>query len=167
MRRRGRTSETSVAAGERLVSRYSPQGSLAATSSRDVLPATYTRSEPSFAPEWLGAIARRIVELSFRPDGWDSYGAASLQQEAIVAAVDLLASYGSVMQTQPAVSLTSDGGLLFEWRNDESYLEYTASPDGWGHVYYADSSEREWDGPVTECILLEKWLWRASRKSED
>ncbi|HET8658153.1 MAG TPA: hypothetical protein VFM55_04045 [Micromonosporaceae bacterium] len=90
-----------------------------------------------------------------------------MQQEAIAAAVDLLANYGSVMQTQPAVSLTNDGGLLFEWQNDESYLEYTALPDGYGYVYYADSTGREWDGPVTECILLEKWLWQASRKSED
>src|SRR5207249_140230 len=137
LQRRRRSADTSVAASERhILPSAGLQSSPVAASSRDVLPATSRGPESYFAPSWLPAITRRIAELSLRREGWDSYGAAAVQPEAIGAVVELVLDYGAAIQTEPVVSLTVEGGLLFEWGNEEAALEYTALPNGSGHVYF-------------------------------
>jgi hypothetical protein len=161
------TSATSIASSERLVPRgIELLASSTASTTSDVFPATYWQPETQLTPSWLPAALRRIVDLSYRPEGWDSYDAAALKPHAITGAIELFAEYGLRIQTDPAISLTPDGGLLLEWENDEASLEYSVSSSGSGSVYYSDNSGREWDGPVNDCTLLEKWLWRASGRLE-
>jgi hypothetical protein len=161
--RRGARAETSVASRDRVVAAgLSPFGNVTAASSREVIPASFQRFEPSFTPPWLSELAIRIVELSRRPKNWDSYGGESLQASAISGAINFLALYGTTMQSQPSLSLTVDGGLLFEWAGDTSSIEVTILPDTSMRVFYSDESGVEWDGPIVECPSIENWLWRSS-----
>jgi hypothetical protein len=162
--RRPVTARTSIAARERLVPRATEaRWSPTATASREVLSPSGTEWEVQFDAHWLGAILRRISALSHLPRGWDSYGGERLQPGAVGSLLMLLTSFQHVIQTEPSVSLTTEGGLLCEWDGRDASLELTANPDGSTHVYFSEPlSGREWEGTVTECSLLEKWLWQSS-----
>lgn len=136
----------------------------AAASTYDVLPAGGSGARGvRLAAPWLPGIVRRISELMMRPEGWDSYGAQPLNPDAIMPFARLVLEFGSVIQQPPRLSLTSEGGLLSEWGDDQVSLEFESYGDRPARVYYLDSaSGQEWEGPASECVLLEKWMWQAS-----
>jgi hypothetical protein len=164
MAERWTSTETSVAGRERTgPHNVQFRRSSAVATSHEVLPASGSARDVAFVPPWLPDVARRIIELSRRRDGWDSYGARGLQEGAVEPVIRLLVDLGSVIQSPPSVSLTVDGGLVCEWNSGGASLEFTSSPTGESRIYYCEElSGREWEGPAAESVWLEKWLWKAS-----
>lgn len=162
--RRRQRGALSVAARDRVAtSNYSQRASAAASASREVLPASGSSWRPEYTAPWIASVSRRIMELASRPPGWDSYGGDPLHPDAVDPVVELLSGFGSAIQTAPSISLTSDGGLLLQWNSGEASIDFTTHPSQPAEVYYAEvMSGKEWEGPASECSLLEKWLWRAS-----
>lgn len=115
------------------------------------------------SPPWLPTLHKRVAELATRSDGWDSYSARALDLDAVGVLGDLLGRFASVMQTEPTLSLTDDGGLLCEWASNESALEIRMEPREPPWLYYFEPlTLREWTVAASECLTLEKWIWQAS-----
>lgn len=134
----------------------------AAASTREVLPVGSDASR-DLVPGWIHAFINRVVELGQRSDGWDSYGARALQYPAVEVTIEFLSLFAYAIQSDPMMSLTTEGGLLLAWQNSAGIVEVVMEPDAEPHVLYEDLLRGvEWDGPVREAILLEKWLWQAS-----
>ncbi len=154
----------SVASGLRMVPRSAEiRSNATAMSSREILPATPIWGEEGLLSSWLVNTARRIGELSHLPDGWDSYGASSLKGATADLLFKLLVNLNSVIQTEPYISLSGEGGLVAEWESAQSSLELLANPREEVMVYYRDrATNREWEMPASRCDRLDKWLWRAS-----
>jgi hypothetical protein len=160
--------ETSLASRERLTPGWvGVQSSPNAASTREVLPTAQFVQERRIVPPWVPAASKRIAELSSRRKGWDSYDGEPMQPGAVVSVGLLIAEFGHALQTNPVISLTGDGGVLLEWENEQASLEYATFGDASAHVYYSEPSGREWEGPAAECVMLEKWLWRASGRPAD
>jgi hypothetical protein len=134
-----------------------------AMTSREVLSAT---SRPARTyPAWLPDVITRVIELGRRPLGWDSYGGRPLDLDAASRTVVLLRSLSSLIQEPPSVSMTAEGGLSCEWRSDNTELLLNVEPGAVPAVYFSDElAEREWEGPIDTCPMLEKWLWQASAR---
>jgi hypothetical protein len=132
-----------------------------AMTSREVLSAT---SRPARTyPVWLPDVITRVIALSRRPLGWDSYGGRPLDLDVASSTLVLLRNLSSLIQAPPSISLTAEGGLSCEWRSDNTELLLNVEPDAVPLVYFSDElSEREWEGQIDACPMLEKWLWQAS-----
>ncbi len=157
--------ETSLVSQERLALPWTEiHGSPVAASSREVLPTGSFRRKTRILPNWIVQATKRIAELGALERGWDSYDGEPLQPGSVLAFRQLVHEFGQAIQTEPAISLTGDGGLFLSWDNDETSLQYIAQSDGSASVFYAETSGREWEGSAAECAMLEKWLWRASGK---
>lgn len=154
----------SIASGLRTVPRSAEiRSNVTAMSSREVLPATPVWGKEGLMSSWLLNTARRIDELSHLPDGWDSYGAGSLKEETADLLFMLLVRLNSVIQSEPYISLSGEGGLVAEWESAQSSLELLANPREEVMVYYCDRvTNHEWEMPASRCDRLDKWLWRAS-----
>ncbi len=161
----GYTASVSIATRERLVPRVPKSAyNLIGLASREILPAAQFCRHAVFVSEWYAAVAGRILELSRRPAGWDSYGGSPLQYAVVLPLLDLLQGLDPVIQSEPSVSLTGDGGLVVGWQNDQSLLNLTAEADPAVTLtaYFQDSAGVEWEGPIADCHSLEKWVWQAS-----
>ncbi len=133
-----------------------------ASSTLEVLPVDQEHGL-SLVPAWTHAFVDRLIELSQRPEGWDSYGARAMQVAVVENVVSFLASFSHAIQSDPAVSLTSEGGLFLSWQNAAGVVEVSMEPDADVYVSYEDSLRGvEWEGPASEATLLEKWLWQTS-----
>jgi hypothetical protein len=154
----------SLASGTRIVPRSAEiRSSATAMSSREVLPATPVWNNEGLLSTWLLNVARRMGELSYLPNGWDSYGASSLNKGAADLLFAVLVRLNSVIQSEPYISLTGEGGMVAEWESPQSALELIANPQEEVLVYYRDKiTNRESEMPVFRCDRLDKWLWRAS-----
>jgi hypothetical protein len=134
-----------------------------AMSSLEVLPATPSEGGARLKHRWITQVVDRIIELSERDDGWDSYGSRRLQVHIVAPLLELLATYSYAIQSEPLISMTSEGGLLCAWRSSQAELELVFQPSERPTVCYSDlRSGREWDISVHESVMLEKWLWQAS-----
>lgn len=134
-----------------------------ALSARDVRSVEPVVVRASSTEEWAAHLWSRVVELSSLPRGWDSYGALPLQQLAIEALRDTIAELSNSINSAPAVSLTTDGGLQCEWLGAEHSV--TLSIDGLGDVSVQHEhapSGAEWEGPLDEVLDLEKKVWHSS-----
>jgi hypothetical protein len=142
------------------------QSNVTAISSREVLPANMvSSSEDTLLPSWFPAFSCRMDELSRLPDGWDSYGARALNGEAASDLSRFLRELSFAIQSQPAVSLNDEGGLVAEWQNPYYSLDLVVNPLSEVCVYYHDiAANREWEIPISRCDMLEKWLWLASSR---
>jgi hypothetical protein len=154
----------SIASGQLTISRSAViRTNSAAMSSREVLPATPVSSKEGLLPSWLVNVAKRISELSYLPDDWDSYGAHSMNEESVGVLAELLVRLNSFIQSEPRVSLSVEGGLVAEWESTQSSLELLANPGEEAIVYYRDRlNNHEWEMPTSQCDRLDKWLWKAS-----
>jgi hypothetical protein len=154
----------SIASSLRLIPRSAQiRPAATAISSREVISAASVRNTESLLPSWLVNTSRRMEELSYLPEGWDSYGASSLKEEVADSLFDLLILLNSAIQSEPYISLTTEGGLVAEWESSQSSLEMLASPGSNIMVYYHDTAtNNEWEMAVSQCDRLDKWLWRAS-----
>jgi hypothetical protein len=114
-------------------------------------------------PSWLTQVWERVVELSRLPRGWDSYGALPLNRTAVIDFFEVVEEFAHAIQGEPAVSLTTDGGLLATWENDSGSLDLVVDPEQAPRVAYEDGIDQsEWYGPVARTPRLEKWLWQTS-----
>lgn len=157
-------SETSVSARERHSSHATtPRRNPASMASREVLPAVFISGEHAFVGKWLPAVVQRILDLSVRPDGWDSYEGSRLDSDVVGPLLEVLEQLGPFIQSPPSVSLTDTGGLLCSWRSSETSLELASEAVEGVHVYFADrTAAKEYDGPASTATALEKWIWQAS-----
>lgn len=133
-----------------------------AVSTQEVLPVDQDEGRDLF-PAWAQSFVNRVLELSRRPEGWDSYGARALKLSAVNQTVEFLSSAAHAIQSDPATSLTTEGGLFLSWNNSAGTLEVVIEPDADVYVTYEDALRgTEWEGLASEAPLLEKWLWRTS-----
>jgi hypothetical protein len=133
-----------------------------AVSSQEVLPADFSTQVSGRFPGWLAGVVERVEELGQRGQGWDSYDGDPLSEDAANALLEVLFKLASCIQTEPMISLTSEGGLIAEWESSQAALELVATGSK-VHVYYSEeASQREWEMAAVECVPLDKWLWRAS-----
>ncbi len=115
--------------------------------------------------ERLRPLVMRVHELSARESGWDSYDGAPLQWPVVPPAFELLMRLDEVISCQPAVSLTAEGGLELRWQNSVALVEIVVQPDkpDLPEVYVQGASGSEWEGLVSDCPALDKWIWQASQ----
>lgn len=133
-----------------------------AMSAREILPVSSSNAT-DIVPAWAASLQQRIVQLARRSDGWDSYGARALQRSAIIEFYDVLDYLAHAVQSEPIVSLTTEGGLVASWENAQGCLEITVDPGQIPLISYEDAVKgTEWDGPLRACSLVEKWLWQTS-----
>jgi hypothetical protein len=134
-----------------------------ALSARDVRSAEPVVVRASSSEEWAPHMWSRVVELSTLPRGWDSYGALPLQQAAIEALRDTIAELSDSINSAPALSLTTDGGLHCEWIGAEHSVTLTIDGSGAVSVLHEHApSGVEWEGPLDEALDLEKKVWHSS-----
>jgi hypothetical protein len=132
-------------------------------SNREVLPTAGIQLEPGLVSQWFFSAVQRLEDLARRPQNWDSYGASPLQQEAAQLFLDILQQLSLFIQSEPTISLNNEGGLVAEWSSSQSDLELTVNSPDDIQVYYSDQvANREWEIPVSQANMLDKWLWRAS-----
>jgi hypothetical protein len=121
------------------------------------------QAEPGLLSVWFPTAVQRVEDLARRPQGWDSYGALQLQPEVASTLLQILYQLGSCIQSEPAISLTGEGGLVAEWSSSQSDLELTVNSPDDIQVYYSEHiANRDWEMPVSQASTLDKWLWRAS-----
>jgi hypothetical protein len=139
-----------------------------AASSRDVLP-TSTEHVPmtlTVGARWLGAVSNRLLQMSERPPGWDTYNSSPLQVDAWRNLADVLTALDAFIQGPPMVSMTDGGGIHCQWSTGAVSLVLAAEAERTPSVLYSDDlSATEWEGSVEECRMLNKWLWHASAGS--
>jgi hypothetical protein len=139
-----------------------PTSHTAAISSREVLPIN-TGSASDIQPLWVASAFVRVVELSRRPLGWDSYDARPLQASALRDFLETMISLSHAIQSEPAISLTTEGGLMASWSNASGSLDIIVDPSEDPRIIYEDGLDgSEWYGPVGASPRIEKWLWRTS-----
>lgn len=159
-RRRIYNAPASIAASESSHWITGPQLTVSAMASREVLPATTHTGSGRVASYWLPNVALRIAELTKLADNWDSYSGRRLQADTVASTIRVLREYESAIQSEPAISLTPDGGLACEWETANSMLEINISPESPPTVYYRETlSRREQEGSMDEFPNLEKMLW--------
>ncbi len=161
---RVRHSSVIMASRERLETGRSGTWNPATLTSREILPAgCFIRVDASAR---LAPILERVVDLSRRQEDCDSYGGRALQPRVVTQLIDVLAQLDDVIQTEPAVSMTGEGGLVLAWENEGYLLELSIDPAPPSRseitVYFEDASGTEWEGPAADCHALDKWLWQAS-----
>lgn len=140
--------------------RQRSQTSAASTSA--VLPVG-SSIEADISPVWIRVVTERIRDLSQRGPGWDSYGARPLTQSAVDQLYNFVRLHGRAIQGAPALSLTTEGGLLASWERGPRVLEVTFHPVEQPFVAFEDSS----DGLVQEAEVgdvrnLRQLLWLTS-----
>lgn len=133
-----------------------------AMSAREVLPVSPPTAS-DLAPIWAENVQRRVTELARWPEGWDSYGARRLQGQVATDFYEVLEALAHAVQSEPLISLTTEGGLIASWENAQGSVEITVEPDQTPRLAYEDAIRgTEWDGPLKSSSLVEKWLWQTS-----
>jgi hypothetical protein len=136
--------------------------SAAAASSREIY-SPVALAGGALVPLWGAYVRRRVDELSQLPENWDSYGGLPLQEIAAAVLDQLLEEHADVIQSAPSISLSGVGGLVCIWQTNEFHVELLVDPDEEPGIYFRHSTTRdEWEGPVSRCPALDKWLWQAS-----
>jgi hypothetical protein len=82
----------------------------------------------------LPAVVAKAIEdvrsLERLPRNWDSYGAAPLDDNAVVAAFELVVYAENRCDCPMQIVPLSNGGLGLRWTNDQSELEIDVDPSG-------------------------------------
>lgn len=117
-------------------------------------------------PDPIVNVIRKASELVHLPSGWNSYGARSVANEAVEAAIAFLveATSASPNVVAPAVVPTVRGGLQLEWHRQGVDIEIEFGPDASGSWYAEDRETAETvEAPlVSHDVELRRWLDRAS-----
>lgn len=124
--------------GESLTGRFSQSPSRPARVLRVTF---YGFGEP---PKWLESAIQRIAVLAHLPANWDSYGAATIEMESVVAAFDVVELAMNADATAPTIVAAKHGGIQFEWDKGDSSLEITVDRTG-GDAYYSDGVGHDWE----------------------
>jgi hypothetical protein len=111
-------------------------------------------------PAWLESTNESLRELLALPPNWDSYGAAPIQVESVMASIDLLRAIMRDDTPAPAVVPTSRGLVQLEWHRDGVDLEIEVRSLGKYSAYFENShtgeaweEEIDWDlSRLIDCI---------------
>lgn len=101
---------------------------------------------------WLeAAVEQQLSPLRSLAEGWDTYGAPSIDIEAIRGAESLLVSLSAARLPLPYVVPTSKGGVALEWHRGALELLIEIYPGGAEPAaYFADDETgEEWDQPLS------------------
>lgn len=133
--------------GQVIVTLFTPDAAHSAEhSSND--PLIVNREGP--LPSWLKATTAALNELARLPENWDSYGAGTIRQSYILAAMDLLLRIMRDNTPPPSVVPTNRGSVLLEWHLRGIDLEIEVAAHGQFHVVFEDVREgTEWEADVS------------------
>jgi hypothetical protein len=92
-------------------------------------------------PEWLKEAGETPRGFATLPDGWDSYGAKSIEPHVVDAAIELLHRIVQHNTLKPAVVPTNRGGIQIEWHTQGVDLEIEITPHGGIRLLYDNPQE--------------------------
>ena len=92
-------------------------------------------------PAWLKETEEILRGFATLPEGWDSYGANSIERHAIDSAIELLRRIVQHDTPQPAVVPTNRGGIQIEWHTRGVDLETEITPHGDLRLLYENPQE--------------------------
>ena len=93
-------------------------------------------------PRWLYRTLSCLKELLELPEGWDSYDASIITDEAIAGAADVLERLQLPMETpQPDVVPGSSGSVQLEWHRSGADVEIHISSAGHATAFLSGSGE--------------------------
>lgn len=92
---------------------------------------------------WLLPVLESLEELADLPANWNSYGAPPIQQESILAALQLLANTMRDHSPVPFIVPTAKGTVLLEWHTKGIDLEIDVLGYHRFHVVAEDSKRNE------------------------
>lgn len=143
-----------------------PDLTVSAAASRDVLLAGGSMRRSQGASYWLPSVIHRLAHIAGLPENWDSYRGRRLQPGVAQDVLRFLTAYQGVIQSEPLISLTPDGGISCEWVTDSMLFELSVTPDATFLIYFRDDvSSREVEGVLDDFPNVEKALWFASAEA--
>lgn len=86
-------------------------------------------------PPLVAAAITEILKFEKLPAGWDSYGAAPLDDNAVVAAFELIVHAESICDCPMGIMPLSNGGLGLRWTGEQVELEIDVDPGGACEAY--------------------------------
>jgi hypothetical protein len=113
-------------------------------------------------PRWKHATVISLAKLLSLPDGWDSYGARTIERTAINWAVHVLEASAANDTPAPTVVPTSSGGVQLEWHDHGVDIELELLPSGAQWLSFEDlRGGQGWEGslgsdlaPLGEAVKL-------------
>lgn len=106
-------------------------------------------------PDWLYQVLATVQDLSFLPEGWDSYGGLSLTHGAALGALKLMARLLPPNAIAPSLVPGSNGGVQLEWHRNSGDLEILIDPSGELSAVYANTMNGEWETDITPIDLAQ------------
>lgn len=95
-------------------------------------------------PQWAEPVAQRLADLASLSADWDSYGASSVDPDAIAQTIELLLAVMKDDTPVPTIVPTNRGRVMVEWHTRGVDLEVTALPGGRFHVSFEENGDA-WD----------------------
>ena len=93
-------------------------------------------------PKWLYPTLSHFQELLQLPEGWDSYGASLISEEAIAGAADVLVQLKLPLEApEPSVVPGSSGSVQLEWHRYGADVEIHISSAGDATAFLSDEGE--------------------------
>jgi hypothetical protein len=93
-------------------------------------------------PAWLKETKGILRSFAALPEGWDSYGAKSIERHAIDSAIELLRQTVQHDTPKPAVVPTNQAGIQIEWHTRGIDLEIEITLHGDIRLLYENPQER-------------------------
>jgi hypothetical protein len=92
-------------------------------------------------PEWLKETEETLRGFATLPEGWDSYGAKSIEPHVVDAAIELLRRIVQHNTLKPSVVPTNCGGIQIEWHIQGLDIEIEMTPHGVIRLFYDNPQE--------------------------
>lgn len=114
-------------------------------------------------PRWLYPTLSHFQEMLQLPEGWDSYGASLISDEAIAEAADVLVRLKLPLETpEPSVVPGSSGSVQLEWHRCGADVEIHISSAGDATAFLSDEGE-EYEFQMIDQEAADKFLEVLSR----
>lgn len=93
---------------------------------------------PANLSGWIGSAISKLKKLSELSENWDSYGAKTIEKNAVLMALNLIEVIYSPRVPEPAIVPLASGGIQFEWHIPQKDLEISLSPNGQAAIYFEE-----------------------------
>ena len=87
---------------------------------------------------WIDSAISKLKKLSELSENWDSYGAKTIEKNAVLMALNLIEVIYSPRVPEPAIVPLASGGIQFEWHIPQKDLEISLSPNGQAAIYFEE-----------------------------
>jgi hypothetical protein len=104
-------------------------------------------SPRSKIPDWLPAVADRLVTISALPDDWDRYGGRATDPRHFGTVLRILARVMDESSELPWIVPLPSGGLQLEWDGPRGHLQFVIDDDEFS---VSVSGPEEWERPLRE-----------------